>query len=197
MNRKRGRPPGPKVDVTVLKAASTAFSRLGYHRCSVQDILEESGVSRTHFYRYFDSKEDVYGQLVSRTISYFQRSMSEFKCEIETQSDTENNLLERVIERDIDLAFEAGPFLKILMTETAIENNYASLVAEHDAYVVDLLDWVVGEMGFAKPDPLLVKAIMKASSYIFIEVTPLSKTEAEKKAYCKRLFLQLYSSLLK
>lgn len=38
----------------------TVFGRLGYPDTRVEDILEEAGISRPTFYRYFKSKDDVF-----------------------------------------------------------------------------------------------------------------------------------------
>jgi len=44
----------------ILRAAMTVFGRLGYADTRVEDILEEAGISRPTFYRYFKSKDDVF-----------------------------------------------------------------------------------------------------------------------------------------
>ena len=49
-----------RVRMRVLQAASEVFGRLGYVNARVEDILEEAGISRPTFYRYFKSKDDVF-----------------------------------------------------------------------------------------------------------------------------------------
>lgn len=44
----------------ILSAARVVFARLGYHRAGVADIVDEVGVARGTFYRYFDSKRAVF-----------------------------------------------------------------------------------------------------------------------------------------
>lgn len=43
----------------ILKAAITCFSRQGFHRTSVEDIVRQSGLSPGAIYNYFDSKEEM------------------------------------------------------------------------------------------------------------------------------------------
>jgi AcrR family transcriptional regulator len=43
----------------IMEAAITCFSRSGFHRTTVQDIISEAGVSAGLVYRYFRSKEDI------------------------------------------------------------------------------------------------------------------------------------------
>lgn len=47
----------------ILSGAGRAFGRLGYGSCRVEDILDEANVSRGTFYKFFDSKEDVFDQI--------------------------------------------------------------------------------------------------------------------------------------
>jgi AcrR family transcriptional regulator len=43
----------------ILNAALICFDRSGFHRSSMQDIFDESGLSTGAVYRYFDSKEAI------------------------------------------------------------------------------------------------------------------------------------------
>jgi AcrR family transcriptional regulator len=42
-----------------MDAAINCFSREGFHRTTMQDIVAESGLSAGSLYRYFDSKESI------------------------------------------------------------------------------------------------------------------------------------------
>jgi len=43
----------------IVDAAMTCFSRQGFHRTTMQDIVRETGRSAGAIYRYFKSKEDI------------------------------------------------------------------------------------------------------------------------------------------
>ena len=43
----------------ILDAALTCFDRAGFHRSSMQDVVEEAGLSTGAVYRYFSSKEEI------------------------------------------------------------------------------------------------------------------------------------------
>lgn len=49
-----------RLRMRILRAASEAFGRLGYVDTRVEDIIEEAGISRPTFYRYFKSKDEVF-----------------------------------------------------------------------------------------------------------------------------------------
>jgi AcrR family transcriptional regulator len=43
----------------IMEAALNCFSRQGFHRTTMVDIIDEAGVSAGSIYRYFDSKEAI------------------------------------------------------------------------------------------------------------------------------------------
>jgi len=52
---------------TIVAAARRVFAARGYHRTGIADIVREVHVARGTFYRYFDSKREVF-QLVVETM---------------------------------------------------------------------------------------------------------------------------------
>ncbi len=48
----------------IVNAGIRVFSRKGFSRCSVEDILQEAKVARATFYSYFDSKKDLFVELI-------------------------------------------------------------------------------------------------------------------------------------
>ena len=49
----------------ILDAAVHVFARQGFHSCRVSDIADEAGVAYGLVYHYFNSKEEVLGELFS------------------------------------------------------------------------------------------------------------------------------------
>lgn len=49
----------------IIAAARTVFARNGYHRTGIADIVDEIGVARGTFYRYFDSKRAIFGVVLN------------------------------------------------------------------------------------------------------------------------------------
>ena len=52
----------------ILRAASTLFSRQGYHSTSVADVIAAAGISRGTFYLYFDNKDSLFLELMEQFI---------------------------------------------------------------------------------------------------------------------------------
>lgn len=59
----------------ILAGAGRAFGKLGYGTCRVEDIIEEAGVSRGTFYKFFDSKEAVFDEIEQAFELSFVHSM--------------------------------------------------------------------------------------------------------------------------
>lgn len=53
----------------ILNAAEICFARAGFHRCTMQDICKEAGVSPGALYVYFASKEELIAGIVERNRS--------------------------------------------------------------------------------------------------------------------------------
>lgn len=59
------RPRGQQTRDRLLAAGSAVLPILGYHETRVDDIVEEAGISHGSFYRYFDSKDDLFQSLAT------------------------------------------------------------------------------------------------------------------------------------
>ena len=53
----------------IVKAGINIFSRKGFGRTSVEDILQEAHVARATFYSYFDSKKDLFVELIDTILN--------------------------------------------------------------------------------------------------------------------------------
>ncbi len=62
----------PRTDISerrrnqILDAATTVFVRLGFQHARMDDIVEESGLSKGTLYWYFKSKEDIINAILRR-----------------------------------------------------------------------------------------------------------------------------------
>lgn len=68
---------GAETRRRLLEAAEHVFSELGYHEASVSRITERAGVGQGTFYLYFDSKLDLFDELVEDLNHRVRKAMSE------------------------------------------------------------------------------------------------------------------------
>lgn len=67
-------PRGRKTRDALLDAARTVFEGIGFLDTRVEQISQEAGVSYGTFYRYFESKEDIFRELSTRLFEDVHRS---------------------------------------------------------------------------------------------------------------------------
>lgn len=67
---------GRKTRRNLLAAAEALFGAKGFHGTSVVDITREAGVGQGTFYLYFDSKEEIFRQLVRHLSQQLRRALA-------------------------------------------------------------------------------------------------------------------------
>ncbi len=193
--RSLGRPKGSRADVAILKGAANAFAEKGFHLCRVEDILESAQVSRTNFYRFFKSKEHVFEQLVTRELDYLKRAISQLEQQF-TDADPPEERLRRIVEKDVEAAMEAGPFLKVLLVDTPNLNDYRPRLEETDNYFCGLISDTIESMGQPRPEPLLVKSVFAAARTILVELSTSNQSIEQKQQQATQLIMRLMSALV-
>lgn len=61
----------------ILDAAEICFARAGFHRCTMQDICKEAGISPGALYVYFASKEELIAGIVERDRAKFAADLAD------------------------------------------------------------------------------------------------------------------------
>jgi AcrR family transcriptional regulator len=66
---------GERTRQRLLDAARVVFEERGYHGAAVADMAKAAGVAHGTFYKYFESKDDVFRDLTNQVVSaMFERS---------------------------------------------------------------------------------------------------------------------------
>ena len=65
------------VENGILAAAMKVFAKRGFAATRVEDVLDEAGIARRTFYRYFTSKEDVLAAVYELATSELVRAIDE------------------------------------------------------------------------------------------------------------------------
>ncbi len=73
----RKRIPKEQRKAEILDAAVKVFAEKGYRNASITDINEAAGIARGTFYLYFDSKKDVFLELVESYFNQYARILEE------------------------------------------------------------------------------------------------------------------------
>jgi AcrR family transcriptional regulator len=77
----------------VLEVAADVFARKGYRVASVTDIVDGAGIGRGTFYLYFDSKKEVFLELIERYFSDFALILEENHKRLENAIGTNSDVI--------------------------------------------------------------------------------------------------------
>lgn len=166
--RSRGRPPKTEAELgeqreRLVAATRTVFSRVGYHGLNVEQVIEEAGVSRPTFYKYFASLDEVVEilltqvnqDLIFRLLTALQ-SVAEPTAKVETAI-----LAWRQWGEDL------GEFLRPFYAEL---HNSTSPVGRHRQLTLDVLTMqivdAVAALGRERPSPLHVATFINGVEYL-------------------------------
>lgn len=87
--RRRLRTPNPEMRRRILEAADSLIHEQGFPSLRIEQIVERAGLSIGTFYLYFESKDDMFINLVLENTGLLQRR-------IESASQTEGTVRERL-----------------------------------------------------------------------------------------------------
>ncbi len=80
---------GERTRTRLLDAAEEVFAELGYHDASIVKITEACGVAQGTFYLYFESKQQIFDELVLDLNRRVRRAMSEGAAQGTTRAERE------------------------------------------------------------------------------------------------------------
>jgi len=158
---KRGRPKGSNAQQQIIDKAGAAFVMHGYHACTVEHILAETGVSRTNFYRFFKNKEEVFEHIMREQLERLNEAQKITRQLIPADAPAEENL-QIMFESYLKACFSIGDLLSVLFQEqytlpelrklrelalSRFKNNITTLLKSHD---------------MPKPDDLLLEGCLAA-----------------------------------
>ena len=161
----------------IIAGAGRAFGRLGYGTCRVEDIIEDAGVSRGTFYKFFDSKEAVFDEIEQAfEVSFVQSMQGAFDSSAEPLEQA-NSLIDgylRWISGWRDVA-------RVLWQDPSRPRADSVKEARADAFniFVDVIGGLVLGMGMEGGSPLIYRGMLGAISEIGLYVIELPKVSED------------------
>jgi AcrR family transcriptional regulator len=102
-------PSYPRTQVAVLDATERLLAQRPFSELSVNDVIDEAGISRTSFYAHFDSRTAVIAECLRRVMGEIAVAVDPFLAESETDPDI---AVRASIRRWIAVASEHGTVLR-------------------------------------------------------------------------------------
>ncbi|WP_028401331.1 TetR/AcrR family transcriptional regulator [Ectobacillus panaciterrae] len=106
----------------IIEEAAKLLAQKGYHATSIQDIVEQSGMSKGSFYNYFQSKDE----LILSIFKHQQEEMMERMFAIE-QNELLNSkeVFMEQIKVNLENLYAHKKFIHMQMTDMALQKNEA------------------------------------------------------------------------
>ena len=101
----------------ILEAAAEVFGAAGYHAANVADIIAKAGVARGTFYQYFESKRQLFDELLDDLLERVREAIVDVNL-----ADPEKTVyvqLQEDIERILAILFQERALARILLAEAS------------------------------------------------------------------------------
>lgn len=152
---------GRKTRDALLDAARTVFETVGFPDTRVEQITQEAGVSYGTFYRYFESKEDIFRELSTRLFEDVHRR---------EPADTNLSPAAKLVasNRSYYQAYRRNARLMAIVEQVATFNQeFRELRHEHRRQLIDrtsraIARWQKDGLVRASLDPVLAARAMAA-----------------------------------
>lgn len=170
---RRGRPPqtqeqAEEVRARIVEATAAVFARNGSRGMSVAQIIEEAGLARPTFYRYFGNASEPLHAVLDASNDGLVGGIREALV----GTDEPVQLGIRLIDAYVDWARGHGPMLRPLFAELHDPRSVVSAYRERALDDIrDLVRKTFGELGRPVPAPLDLDAALHVCEYIVYRLT--------------------------
>lgn len=151
----------------VVRGAASAFGRLGYADTRVEDIVEDTGISRPTFYKVFESKDAVFFALSERHHAAIRERLDQAAA----SSPDPILQLERSIESFLRWRTELGPVGRVLDLEA--RGPSSRLAADRKGtleHAIGLVQRGLARAGREPVDSVLLRALVAAAENVADEL---------------------------
>lgn len=161
----------------LLRAAAAVFAAKSVPEATVEEILQEAGISRRTFYQFFADKIDLLAAVYASSVNHLHALRVDATAGGATG-------LERVLAGfDVYLRFqaEAGPLVRVLASEALRpESPLGPMRRELIDRTVDLYVERFAEVEGRRLDPMLVRALVlmsEATNLHMLTTTPVGERD--------------------
>ncbi len=162
----------------VLRCAKEVFSQKGYHQTSISDIIQRAGIARGTFYLYFQSKRDVFDNILDGLVKELEAIIKRIDLDA---SSPPLEQLRNILRSVIMLALEDPDMTQILLSRAV------GLDSEFDSKLSEFYEGVLGKIESALQHGIELGLVRKCDTEVTArcilgcvkEVTNLIFSEAE------------------
>ncbi len=153
----------PRPDVSeerknqILDAATNVFARLGLSKARMDDIVDESGLSKGALYWYFKSKDQIITAIINRL---FDRELADVIAIIEGSGSTRERLLQYTdhIVEDVVSMLRMAPvsfeFIALAFRSDTLRTSLRKYYRKHLEIIVPILEEGIARGEIREVDPM-------------------------------------------
>ena len=127
----------------LLNAALSVFAHHGFDRATVDEIVREAGFSKGAFYVHFESKEDLFWEMLRERIAAQQESIRQSIEPGASVAENQRRLLEHLFDLRKEEPLAAALYYEFTahaMRNEAVQARLAEFYASWHAFVVETLE---------------------------------------------------------
>lgn len=172
VRRKRGRPTkqdtnGLGLEDLIIKAAKQVCGNMGVHALTVELILQQAGISRPTFYKFFKNKEMVLEVISERAYLALVEAMQEAMAQLSLPCSEDPTIVELVVDTYLEWGLTQGPVVSRFYQAI---NDEASIITQHRnksiATLIDIFQDATVRSGLPKRDPLLLTSLINLIEFL-------------------------------
>ncbi|MFG3259781.1 TetR/AcrR family transcriptional regulator [Streptomyces sp. NPDC048172] len=134
----------------IFKAAAAVFARQGYHRARMDDIVEESGLSKGALYWYFKSKEELATGLVHQMLTHESEALEAVVSRPEPAADR-LRFMSATFARDLTESPEKASLTLELLALARTVPEIRECFSSHHEHFVDQISRLLAELRGTRP----------------------------------------------
>jgi AcrR family transcriptional regulator len=162
------------VENGILAAAMKVFPKRGFAATRVEDLLEEAGIARRTFYRYFTSKEDVLAAVYELATSVLLAALDEASAMDSTAG------VRAGVELYVDFHVENANLLRVLVEESVRSDSpLAALRRRFRTRMLKVFVRAATTRGLAPLDGFTYVALVSALEGVTLELLEASASAAD------------------
>jgi AcrR family transcriptional regulator len=162
------------IENGILAAAMKVFPKRGFAATRVEDLLEEAGIARRTFYRYFTSKEDVLAAVYELATSVLLAALDEASAIDSTAG------VRAGVELYVDFHVENAGLLRVLLEESVRSDSpLAALRRRFRTRMLKVFVRAATTRGLAPLDGFTYVALVSALEGVTLELLEASASAAD------------------
>lgn len=167
-----------RVREALRETGRELFGRYGIRKTSISELTEAVGIGKGTFYQFYDSKEDLYVDILDQ---YLEEGVPRLLNETLEAHDDPEDAIVAFLQQGMDVA-ESDPFFRQIIAEDELdmlqEQHLEELQAGHERDIAATLPYIeawYAEGRVTGPDPETIVDVLDAVAYLTLHIEDIGE----------------------